>query len=580
MAKKTKMPKIDFNAISGAGTKENPLMYKGKKYTGTVPWSTGPAKYVNGVKLTTTTSTDIRPDDAGGTISTVPVPEPTAENPIPGPTGPTPTSATGPTATGPTNAQIAKSYGIGEALFFDPKYGKPDEKTGLWWVVELEKQGRFAEAQEAFAKTDWAKLDQDAKDRYLLSLEKSAIYNERLKEWTINLKKLLRQNNLQLDDAKIKDYFDRGIDPNIIIDELISTATPDNNFGGNTLQALKAEAFNNGINLETVFGTDQIIQWMRDVASGTPLDNFIKKIRQEAGKGKSGYVKQLLDSGQSLRQIYSTYIGAIAETLGVDPATITLDDPLLKNAFSEAGPMSMLDFGNLIRKDARYGKTKSATAEKDFRQSIVNTAIKLGVQLNDAAVDEILNTALSQGLTSVTPQVEALIRSKFTLGTQSSATGPTAVSATGSAGNALEILRQTAIDNGLDLDKQFGTEIQDWLSKILAGEPVSTFQREIRRVAGTGLSDRIKSMLEAGTNLKSIYAPYRNTMAALLELSPDSIQLSDPTLQAALGGEKEMPIYEFQRALRKDPRWQYTDNARQDVSTSALRVLRDFGFQG
>jgi hypothetical protein len=32
--------------------------------------------------------------------------------------------------------------------------------------------------------------------------------------------------------------------------------------------------------------------------------------------------------------------------------------------------------------------------------------------------------------------------------------------------------------------------------------------------------------------------------------------------------------------LRKDPRWQYTSNAREDVSTAALQVLRDFGFQG
>ena len=45
-------------------------------------------------------------------------------------------------------------------------------------------------------------------------------------------------------------------------------------------------------------------------------------------------------------------------------------------------------------------------------------------------------------------------------------------------------------------------------------------------------------------------------------------------------GDKEMTLYDFQRALRKDSRWQYTDKARQEVSTAALQVLRDFGFQG
>jgi hypothetical protein len=41
-----------------------------------------------------------------------------------------------------------------------------------------------------------------------------------------------------------------------------------------------------------------------------------------------------------------------------------------------------------------------------------------------------------------------------------------------------------------------------------------------------------------------------------------------------------MNIYDFKKLLRRDDRWQYTEQARQDVSTAALDVLRDFGFQG
>jgi hypothetical protein len=39
-------------------------------------------------------------------------------------------------------------------------------------------------------------------------------------------------------------------------------------------------------------------------------------------------------------------------------------------------------------------------------------------------------------------------------------------------------------------------------------------------------------------------------------------------------------LYDFKKALRQDNRWQYTDTAKQEVSTAALSVLRDFGFQG
>jgi hypothetical protein len=69
-------------------------------------------------------------------------------------------------------------------------------------------------------------------------------------------------------------------------------------------------------------------------------------------------------------------------------------------------------------------------------------------------------------------------------------------------------------------------------------------------------------------------------MAAILELSPESINFTDPTLRGAIGPNGEMSIYDFQKALRKDARWQYTNNAREDVFQSVGKVLQDFGFQG
>jgi hypothetical protein len=69
-------------------------------------------------------------------------------------------------------------------------------------------------------------------------------------------------------------------------------------------------------------------------------------------------------------------------------------------------------------------------------------------------------------------------------------------------------------------------------------------------------------------------------MASVLELDPSSIKLNDQTLRSAIGMNGEMPIYEFQRQLRKDARWQYTNNARKEVSDSVTKVLQDFGFVG
>jgi hypothetical protein len=70
-------------------------------------------------------------------------------------------------------------------------------------------------------------------------------------------------------------------------------------------------------------------------------------------------------------------------------------------------------------------------------------------------------------------------------------------------------------------------------------------------------------------------------MAAVLEIDdPNAIDLNDPLLRSAISDKGDMNIYDFKKALRKDNRWQYTEQARQDVSAATLDILRDFGFQG
>jgi hypothetical protein len=69
-------------------------------------------------------------------------------------------------------------------------------------------------------------------------------------------------------------------------------------------------------------------------------------------------------------------------------------------------------------------------------------------------------------------------------------------------------------------------------------------------------------------------------MATTLELDPNAIDLNDPTLRMAITDKGDMNLYDFNKVLRQDNRWQYTGAAKQEVSNAALGVLRDFGFQG
>ena len=142
-------------------------------------------------------------------------------------------------------------------------------------------------------------------------------------------------------------------------------------------------------------------------------------------------------------------------------------------------------------------------------------------------------------------------------------------------------LSASARANGLDITKDFGAKtVEGWINRIANGEKEEVFTNLIRQTAKIGMPDNVKKMVDDGLDLETIYAPYKRVMAGTLEVDPASISLDDPTLRGAITPEGEVPIYNFQRLLRKDPRWEYTNNARDEVAQITQRILKDFGFQG
>jgi hypothetical protein len=142
---------------------------------------------------------------------------------------------------------------------------------------------------------------------------------------------------------------------------------------------------------------------------------------------------------------------------------------------------------------------------------------------------------------------------------------------------AAQQLKGIAADNGIKLTD---TQMVDWSKRLAGGESPEVFKTAIRGIAKLGQPENVKALLDQGVDLATVYDPYKRTMAQILEINPNSISLDDPTLRSAIKPEGEMSIYDYQRTLKKDPRWQYTDNARSEVADIASTVLKDFGFQG
>jgi hypothetical protein len=109
---------------------------------------------------------------------------------------------------------------------------------------------------------------------------------------------------------------------------------------------------------------------------------------------------------------------------------------------------------------------------------------------------------------------------------------------------------------------------------------INRVAQDARMLASQGQPQYVRNLLNQGYDLEAVYAPYRQTMAATLELDPNTIDLNDPTLRSAITDKGDINLYDFKKNLRKDNRWQYTSDAREEVGNAALKVLQDFGFQG
>ena len=142
---------------------------------------------------------------------------------------------------------------------------------------------------------------------------------------------------------------------------------------------------------------------------------------------------------------------------------------------------------------------------------------------------------------------------------------------------SIQDLQATARNNGLTL---MPSQIESFKARLNNGESPDVIKNSIRAIAANTMPDSVRKLMDAGNDLSDVYQPYRQSMASVLEIPYDKIDLSDPTLTNAITDKGNMTIFDFKKSLRKDPRWQYTDNARESVSSGLTQVLKDFGFMG
>ena len=245
------------------------------------------------------------------------------------------------------------------------------------------------------------------------------------------------------------------------------------------------------------------------------------------------------------------------------------------------------NFDDLVKSGQATGTTDYEQQIARITQQVQNKARQMGAAIDSTQAQQIAedlyifnqdanDTVVTNRISSFIRPISAMIGGQVTEGYS------------GQALKNYQGLQAIAKANGFKLDDILPKDAYgkpQTAEQILQGIAKGTIdtdrlQQDVRKLAALGQPQYVRDLLGQGYDLETIYSPYKQRMAQVLELNPDAIDLRDPTLRMAISDKGDMNLFDYERSLRKDSRWQYTQSANDEVSSAVLGVLRDFGFRG
>jgi len=251
-------------------------------------------------------------------------------------------------------------------------------------------------------------------------------------------------------------------------------------------------------------------------------------------------------------------------------------------------------YNDLIAAGENADKTEYGLYLSKKKNDIKNQALNLaGVTLTEEQAQSVAEKIYNGFLDDDPVAIKSLLIPFIGKVSSIAGTGTGAQPVTGYSGQTLQqyqTLQAIAKANGFSVKDilpgiSTSTTGGDLEKAVLQGLAAGTIDinrvaQDARVLASQGQPEYVRNLLNQGYDLENVYSPYKNQMAAVLEVNPDQIDLNDPTLRSAITDKGDMNLFDFKRQLRQDDRWQYTQSARDEVSSGALKVLQDFGFMG
>lgn len=212
------------------------------------------------------------------------------------------------------------------------------------------------------------------------------------------------------------------------------------------------------------------------------------------------------------------------------------------------------------------------TINNEWLPALRQYAIREGFQLTDSQIVSIAKAAYDMGLTPDAPGTIALFK-----GNDPTTGQPYITSVVGGLGKQSEFnLKQAAADYGVAFDASAAAK------QIALGNTTEEEQMNAIRELSKSAFGAWGKQIDAGLTMKQIASPYINIYSNILGIDPSAITLDDKLLKQALMGTdpttpSAMPLWNFEKAVRQDPRWATSKDAMDSLSNVGATIARQWG---
>ena len=241
------------------------------------------------------------------------------------------------------------------------------------------------------------------------------------------------------------------------------------------------------------------------------------------------------------------------------------------------------NFGASALANAEMRATQSGVVDKKIQQEwlpvLRQYATDSGLQVTDEALLSMANKSFDLGLNVNSQAVKDLFKTKLD---EKGNVIPNPL-VTGITGGSASIARQSLATANADYGTGYS---QEWIdaaaTSIATGATTQQYWTDQMKSLAKSKYSAWGTQIDSGLTMKQIASPYIQSYANILGIDPASITLEDKLLNQALQGNDPtkpsgMPLWEFEKAVRKDPRWANSKDAMDSLSNTGSTILRQWG---